>query len=598
MTTAPTHAYNVRFLPSGKTAAVPAGATLRDAAALAAVPLSFPCGGEGRCLNCRVRILDGLAEISDWDRRAFSAPDIERGFRLACRLPVLDDLTVECQTEVVTDKREHGTEGVRRPVFAVRTVDLPPPTLALQKTAAERAFPGGGAAAVARDALADLARLEQEGVRRFSALCRGEAVLALGRDGRFAGIAIDIGTTTVAATLVDLATGETLAAAGALNAQASFGADVISRIKHTIDHAGGTAALARAVLATIEETIDETCRAAGLGRERIAALAMAGNPAMIHLALGLAPAGLARAPYVGVTPGGFTLTARELGLAVYGPAPVFVLPSIASNIGSDLIADLLVARIEEHEGVSVLIDLGTNAEIVAGNAKALCACSTAAGPAFEGATISCGMRAGTGAVDRVAWSEEDGLAVHAIGDVPPRGICGSGLLDLAAVLRQAGIIDPTGRLLPPAELPPGVPDGLARHIVANGKTTAFDLGGIAVTAGDIRQLQLAKGAVAAGVRTLLEHLGTTEDRVETVLLAGAFGSFVRVESARAIGLVPPGAAHVAALGNAAGRGARLALLCDEARERARSLAARITYVELAGNPVWRTHFAEAMRFPE
>ncbi len=598
MTTASAQTHNVRFLPSGKTVEVPAGATLREAAALAAVPLSFPCGGDGRCLNCRVRVLDGLAEVSDWDRRAFSASDIERGFRLACRLPVLDDLAIECPTEVATDKRQHGTEDIRRPAFAVRTVDLPPPSLSLQKTAAERAFPGGGAAAVAHDALAELARLDAEGVRRFSALCRGEAVLALGRDGRFAGIAVDIGTTTVAATLVDLATGESLAAAGALNAQASFGADVISRIKHTIDHAGGTAALARAVLATIEETIDETCRAAGLGRERIAALALAGNPTMIHLALGLAPAGLARAPYVGVTPGGFTLSARELGLAVYPSAPVFVLPSVASNVGSDLIADLLVARIEEREGVTVLIDLGTNAEIVAGGAKALCACSTAAGPAFEGATISCGMRAGPGAIDRVAWSEKDGLAVHVIGDTPPRGICGSGLLDLAAVLREAGIIDPTGRLLPPAELPPGVPESLRAHVIAGGKTAAFRLDGIAVSAGDIRQLQLAKGAVAAGVRTLLDVLGTAEDRVETVLLAGAFGSFVRVESARKIGLVPPGAAHVAALGNAAGRGARLALLCDEARERARALAARITYVELANNPAWRTHFAEAMRFPE
>jgi len=597
MTTAPAHAYNVRFLPSGKAAAVPAGASLRDAAALAAVPLPFPCGGAGRCLNCRVRIVDGLAAVSDWDRRAFSAADIERGHRLACRLAVFDDLAVECPTEAVTNKGEHGAEDVRRPLFTVRAVDLPPPTLALQKTAAERAFPGA-AAAVARDALADLARLDAEGVRRFSALCRGQNVLAVGRDGRFAGAAIDIGTTTVAAALVDLATGETLAATGALNAQASFGADVIARIKHTIDHADGTATLARAVLATIDEAIGETCRAAGLGRDRVAALALAGNPAMIHLALGLAPAGLARAPYVGVTPGGFTLAARELGLAVYGSAPVFVLPSIASNVGGDCIAALLVARLEEREGVTVLIDLGTNAEIVAGDAKALCACSTAAGPAFEGATISRGMRARPGAVDRVAWSREEGLAVHTIGDAEPRGICGSGLLDLAAVLRRFGVIDPTGRLLPAAELPPGVPGDLAGRITAQGKMTAFDLGGIAVTAADIRQLQLAKGAVAAGVGTLLEHLGAKEDAVETVLLAGAFGSFVRVESARAIGLVPPGAARVAALGNAAGRGARLALLCGEARERARALAERITYVELANNPVWRTLFAEAMRFPE
>ena len=472
--------------------------------------------------------------------------------------------------------------------------------MARQTTDVERLCDAWGAVLTPTiDVLKALGKLPRDAPSaRVWGLAEDSELTALADAPPFLGAAIDIGTTTIACALVDLATGCARSAASAWNLQAAFGGDIVSRIRFGMATPDGLDRLSQSARASIEEALRAACAHAGCDPAQVASACVVGNPTMVHLLLGVQPAGLAKAPHVGVTPGGMTLRAHQVGLPILPSAPVFFPPAIASNVGSDITAGLLAARMDARERVTALVDLGTNAEIVLGSSRGLFACSTAAGPAFEGATISRGMRAAPGAIDHVSWSREDGLQTHTIEGAAPQGFCGSGLLDLLAVLLDAGMIDTTGRLRPAAELGPEVPATLRACLVADGASTTFEIAGVKLTAGDVRRLQLAKGAVAAGIAALAARAGVTAAELDEVFLAGAFGSYIKAESARRIGLVPPQAGRIIALGNTAGQGARLALLCAQARRRAAELARTVTYVELAGDAAWRTTFAEAMLFPD
>ena len=419
------------------------------------------------------------------------------------------------------------------------------------------------------------------------------------------GVAIDIGTTSLAAALVDLASGAELAAASLPNPQAAFGADVMSRI-----HAGGgdearrrpVVAAVRLGLATLTGRL---IRDAGLSDQDVVAAAVVGNPAMLHFWYGEDPWSLGVAPYEGRWTAAVHTQARVVELPIDPAAPVYILPCVRSHVGADAVGAAVAVGLDVIGSPALLIDLGTNSEIVLAAGDRIFAASTAAGPAFECGGISCGMRAAEGAIDALRLEPDGRWSVHVIGNVPPRGMCGSGLLDAVAELLRAGAIEPSGRMRGADEVTGIVPDGLADRLSPAGerrRTAIVDATGaspgVSLEAADVRQLQLAIGAVRAGIEVLCAAAGITAAGLQAIFVAGTFGQYVRKASLLRLGLLPPVAPErVRTVGNAAGGGAVLALLDQRFRDRAEQLAARATYVELAGRADYQEALTRSLHFP-
>lgn len=521
-----------------------APASLRELALSAGVLLPSACGGRGTCGKCRVRVRGALTAPTGPELRHLSTEELAGGWRLACQS--IPQGSVEVEYAPLPGAIPVLTAGEMPPV---------------------RLNPAWGR-------LGDPAPL---------------------------GLAVDVGTTTVAAYLMDLATGSMLAVASCLNPQTAFGADVVSRLTLAISEPDGLMRLSSAIRAAIGDLANACCRQAGVIAKRIVEVAVVGNTAMHHLLLALEPQSLAYAPYLPAATGPIDLPASDLGLALAPGARVHVLPVIAGYVGADTVAVAVATGLDRARRLSLAVDIGTNGEMLLGDRQRLLACSAAAGPAFEGARISQGMTAAAGAIDRV--EEQDGdLQLHVIGGGPGVGICGSGLLDVAAILVRHGLVGPGGRMRFDAA---GAAPGLARRLVDAEGGAAFVLqeggGGqrrVTVTQRDIRELQLAKGAIRAGIHLLMLRLGVETSQVQRLYLSGAFGNYLRPESALAVGLLPPVAAErIVAVGNAAGTGARMALLSLVERRRAARLARRVEYVELAGRPDFQEVFVDSLAFP-
>jgi uncharacterized 2Fe-2S/4Fe-4S cluster protein (DUF4445 family) len=409
--------------------------------------------------------------------------------------------------------------------------------------------------------------------------------------GAVLGAAVDVGTTTIAAGLYDLHSGACLCRAGAPNCQRVYGADVLSRIRACGEE--GLDALVVPLRRQIGDLVADCCRRAGARPEQITRFAVAGNTVMEHFVAGLSPASIGEAPFAPLSLFGREVPAARLGLASAPGASVYLAPAVSGYVGGDVTAGLLAAG---GAGDYLYLDLGTNGEIALQARGRLLCCAAAAGPAFEGAGISMGMAGMTGAVDHVSLAPGGGLACTVIGGGAPAGVCGSGLVDAAAVLLGLGVVDGTGRMLPPDELPAGAP---VKTELRGGEAVCRLCGPAALTAGDIRALQLAKGAVRAGAEVLLQKAGVRADDLDTVYLAGGFGNFIAARSAARIGLLPPGAgARAQGLGNAAAQGAARMLFSESARAQAREIARRCEYVELSDDPSFTDAFLEAMAFGE
>ncbi|HHX43075.1 MAG TPA: ATP-binding protein, partial [Chloroflexi bacterium] len=425
-----------------------------------------------------------------------------------------------------------------------------------------------------------------------------------GAAGRLLGIAFDIGTTTVVGYLADLDTGEQLAVASLLNPQTRYGADVVSRIDYAGRDAEALATLQREIAGALSAIMATTTAQVGAATDDIVAVTVVGNTTMQHLFLGVSPTALAQSPYIPAVTGAVCLSAEALGLAAYPDAPVWALPSIAGWVGADTVAVLLASGAHRQDELALVIDIGTNGEMAMGSRGRMVSCSTAAGPAFEGAHLSCGMRAADGAIDSVRI--DGAVEWHTIGESAPRGVCGSGLVDLVAAMLRSGLIDATGMMQPREALVAMGQAALAERITQSGRQRAFTLATVEEGAGgrpvvvsqrDVRELQLAKGAIRAGIEILMQELGITADDVRVIYLAGAFGNYIRPESALAIGLMPRcPQARIVPVGNAAGSGARMALLSREALAEAARLAEQVEYLELSGRPDFQDRFAEAMVF--
>ena len=408
------------------------------------------------------------------------------------------------------------------------------------------------------------------------------------------GIACDIGTTTVVCHLVDLATGKILDTEGEGNAQRPYGDDVIARIRASID--GQRPELTAAVRGQLARMINTLCVRAGILPGNIVRMAAAANTTMCHLLAGLAPDSIGAAPFTPLSLFGEEIPARDLELPFDGP--VYIAPAVSGYVGGDITADLLAAGLDRAEKPALLIDVGTNGEMAIGCGERFICCSTAAGPAFEGAQIYCGMTAAPGAVSEVVW--RDGAPVcTVIGGESPAGLCGSGLIDAMAMLLTTGAVDETGRMLDPKE--DDIPPELALYLfnLPDG-TPAFRLTErVCVTQADVRKLQLGKGAVSAGAKLLIEAYGAAPDQIGGLLLAGGFGSYIRPESAARIGLIPAELLPVTrAVGNTAALGAREALVSEDAKKRLAKLQASMEYLELSGSAAFNDAYIDAMLFPE
>lgn len=594
----------VTFEPSGRRAVCSHGQSLQEAARQAGLFLSSICGGQGTCGKCRVQVQGDLYPFTASELALLSAEERQAGYRLACQARLRGPAVVffPFAEQVAYKAALLGSPPPPAPNIRKVHLRLSPPSLSDQRPDLERL----------REALG-LPTLEVEPValRNLSLTLRRAdwdvtAVLVGGRlvaveEGdtcdRAYGVAFDLGTTTVAAYLLDLNTGEQRAASVALNRQGVYGEDVLSRLDRA--HAGETEALRRAALETLNDLIVRVCQEAGLSPQHIYEATLVGNTCMLHLFLGLDPYAIGVAPYIPTFTDPLDLSAREVGLEIAPGGNVHLLPAVSGYVGADAVAGALAASLGEDERVRVLVDLGTNAEVILSRRGELFACAAAAGPAFEGARISCGMRAAPGAIDRVRLADGR-VQVHVLGEQPALGLAGSGLVSAAAALWRAGLLSPRGRFLL-GHAPPGLfvqgrrgPELLLVPEDASGNGRRITL-----MQQDVAELLLAKAAVAAGLHILLQEAGLEEGDLEEVLLAGSFGNYIDREEALEIGLIPRmPLERVLGLGNAAGAGAVQALLSLPMRRRAWELARRIRYIELSAHPKFKEAFLRAMAFPE
>ncbi|MFN8455147.1 MAG: ASKHA domain-containing protein [Anaerolineae bacterium] len=602
--------FEVDFEPIGKRVDIAAGISLLDAAQQAGLALSSACGGFGKCGQCQVIVLEGsVSPPTVNETYILTEGELQRGRRLACSTRIHSDVKVHLpKASLITGQRLQIEGDTRRltfdPAIVAYEIEAPKPTLHDPRSDLERIVAGLTGAQSQADITAEPAVIRQlstfarEQQWRLTVYLRGAEIVGLGPAGAHpVGMAVDLGTTKIAAYLVDLQSGQELATAGALNPQIGYGEDVISRLTYAHRHADGGPALAGMVRQTLDELLGELIGRAGVTRQQVADICLVGNTAMTHLLLELPVRQLAMSPYVAATGAAVDVKARELGLATAPGAYVHVLPCIGGFVGADHVAMLLASGLDQADHIILGIDIGTNTEIALVNpgAGAIASASCASGPAFEGAHISDGMRAAAGAIEALKLTES-GLQLKTIDNAPPVGLCGSGIVDTIAELRRWNLINEGGRFNrehnrlrqgrhgPELLLAPAHQSGSGRDVV--------------ITQKDVNEIQLAKGAIRAGLEALLKTTHTAPEAVEEVIVAGAFGSFLDIKSALDIGLFPAlPHARYKQVGNAAGAGAKWALLSLAARRRAQQIAGQTRYIELTAFPKFNRLFAAGMLFP-
>jgi uncharacterized 2Fe-2S/4Fe-4S cluster protein (DUF4445 family) len=596
----------VLYQPFDKATRVPPGTTLFSAAHWIGLPIDSTCGGRGTCGKCKVQVLQGGAEITTADRKQLRADELESGWRLSCQAKVYDDTTVKVPELMRVPKA--ATMGVNRLVLLdpnVRKVfvELTEPSLEDQRSDIERLR--DALTAEGFDMKADLQALRalpatlRAAEFKVTAVLGGDQLIAIEpgdtRDQSY-GIAFDLGTTTVVGTLMNLRTGMAEAVRSTLNGQAPFGADVISRISHGMQGDAAKAELREAVLATMNGILAELYEAAGVARDRVYEMVIVGNATMLHLLLGIDATPISMMPFTPAFRDPLYLPAREVGLDIHPGGFVQTLPVIGAYVGADIVAGVVATGLAREDKLRVFVDVGTNGEIVLGSVKRVLCTAAPAGPAFEGSQIRCGMRATDGAIEGVTLSDHVELQVIG-GDIAPKGICGSGLVDTVAQLRLVGLLDASGKMRSREEAPE---HPLSDRLIAIDGVRAFLLAeNVYLSQRDIRELQFGKGSIATGIKVLMDVMGVKTADLDEVLLGGSFGSYLNPESAKIIGLVPPvDVDRILSVGNTAGEGAKMSLLSFRERQIAFELPDKIEYVELSGRSDFNESFVSVLQFPE
>jgi uncharacterized 2Fe-2S/4Fe-4S cluster protein (DUF4445 family) len=591
--------FTIDFEPIGRRGEFSGELSLLECARELSVDLVSICGGGGSCERCKVQVVAGkVSPLSDAEEFALTSKELEQGYRLACMAYPLGDVKLHVPPESFTAPQRTQVEGLN--------VDVPPEPM-IQSVYLELQRP------TLEHSLADtdnlLKALTAKGIEigvidfrvqrilpvqlrehdwKVKVGIRGDEIVALGSpDIKWLGLAVDIGTTKIAGYLIDLENGKTLASKGVMNPQIPYGEDVISRIVAASNSDAGAAKLQILLADALSELAADLSNEIGANPSDIVEAVVVGNTAIHHLFLGLPARQLGIAPYLPVLDSEIDVKARDLGIDIAPGGYVHLLPNIAGYVGADHVAMLLATRIDEAKETVLAIDIGTNTEICLTHQGKMTSVSCASGPAFEGAHIKFGMRAAPGAIEHARWKEAR-LELQTIGSEEPVGICGSGLLDIVAQLRMTGIVGRNGRM---TEHPlVQNEDGDKEFVLAE----RSGLDPITITQKDIRELQLAKAAIRLGIVALVEEADLSEDQIQRVIIAGAFGSYIDVESAIMIGMLPElPLERFEQVGNAAGTGARLALVSKSERQKARQIAADDGYIELARMPEFTTRFAEA-----
>ncbi|WP_300547904.1 ASKHA domain-containing protein [Roseovarius sp.] len=637
----------VVFTPSGKRGRFPKGTPVLTAARQLGVDLDSVCGGRGICSKCQITPgygefskhgvtvqQDALSEWNAVEQRYDEKRGLKAGRRLGCQAQIMGDVVIDVPPESQVHKQ------VVRKAASARVIEMDPATRLyfVEVDEADMHEPTGDLERLARalreqwdipEIRADLSLLSK--LQPVLRKAKYQVTVALHKshkdtsarvleiwpglhEGGLFGLAIDLGSTTVAAHLTNLETGEVVASSGIMNPQIRFGEDLMSRVSYSMMNPGGDKEMTASVRDALNTLAEEIAKEAGIDAALIVETVFVCNPVMHHLLLGIDPVELGQAPFALATSGSLSMDAKELDLSVINPrARVYILPCIAGHVGADAAAVALSEEPGKSEDLVLIVDVGTNAEILLGDKSRVLACSSPTGPAFEGAQISSGQRAAPGAIDAIRidpvtkeprfrvigsdfWSDEEGFdaATEASGIT---GICGSGIIEAVAELRMAGLLDESG-LIGSAEAA-----GTDR-MIAEGRTHAYlihdatDQGGprITVTQGDIRAIQLAKSALYAGARLLMDERGV--DKVDRVVLAGAFGAHISSKHAMVLGMIPDVPLEkVTSAGNAAGTGARIALCNVAARAEIERVVGQITKVETAIEPKFQEHFVAANAIP-
>lgn len=629
----------VLFMPSGRRGNFPVGTPVLDAARSLGVYIESVCGGRGICGRCQVSVAEGhfakhgitssadhLAAFTDTEARYRSKRALADDRRLSCSAKVTGDIVIDVPQDVqmqrqVVRKRAENKRIERDPAVRLHFVQVEQPDMEQPLGDLDRLL-----AALKKEWKLDRLQIESwlyPTVQKILREGNWEVTAAVHtRDGvstliglwpgfhdKFYGLAFDIGSTTIACHLSDMMSGRTIASSGTSNPQIRFGEDLMSRVSFVMMNPGGEEQLTKSVRGAISSLIEKVCSEAGIDRHAILDSVFVGNPVMHHLFLGIDPTELGGAPFALAVSGALDFPARDLALDLHPGARTYILPCIAGHVGADAAAATLAEAPHREDEITLLVDVGTNAEIVLGNKDRVVAASSPTGPAFEGAEISCGQRAAPGAIERVRidpetldtrikvvgvdeWSDEPGFAeqVEAVGVT---GVCGSGIIEVLGEMFLAGLIDEDGVIQ-------GSMADKSDRVIADGRTYSYILwrGNVElkITQTDVRSIQLAKAALYAGVKLLMDKLAI--GTISRVKLAGAFGSYIDPKYAILIGLFPDcDLGKVSGVGNAAGTGARMALLNRGNRLEIETLVRRIEKIETALEPKFQEHFVNAMAFP-
>lgn len=608
--------YDIFFEPDGIKVTVSPGMTLIEAAAHGGIILNGVCGGAGTCNKCLVTVQgvdepvkscqyrvdrDMVVEVPE-ESRFFEQKILQEGLQSDARVdPLVCKHYVELSEPALGDLRSDA----KRLTDAVKDSC----GKANRHTCRDHMGTASVGTTVGWHLLSRLPGLFRDHHFAVTAVCHSGRIFAIepgDTTGVLYGAAVDIGTTTVVVSLVNLLTGHTVGVASETNPQVTFGDDVISRINYTSEKSEGLAQLNRRIVDCINKLIGDVCKKSLINPWQIYELTVAGNATMQHLFLEIPVEQIAQAPYVSVVADGVNVQAASLGVSIHPEGNIYVMPSVAAHVGGDTVAVGLATAMHHSDTINLAIDIGTNGELLLGSKKRMITCSTAAGPAFEGARIRFGMRGAAGAIEQVKINDD--IEVSVIGGVKPTGICGSGLIDALAVLIKAGIVDVTGRLLASDDLDDGVSDAIRRRCVKLDNEQAFVLvwedetprkENIVLTQRDIREAQLGKAAIIAGIMTLIKELDISLADIDRLYLAGAFGNYINPASAQAIGLLPEiPLEKVQFVGNAAGAGAKDVLINQLVRHEAERLGITAEYIELAGRADFQDTFSDCMFFGE
>lgn len=609
----------MHFQPLGRKTPPENGKTLLELARDAGVAIESVCGSAGKCGKCRVVVRSGsdnLSPPSPGEAKLLGDKAVEAGTRLACQATVVSEGGVVVEVPEESRRGHHrllaaGEERATRlrPAMTKTLVELPPATLADMRADDDRFLEELRGLARSPSMMSPGAHRSLPGALRdgswsvTATLFRGKEVVRVDpgdTTGELFGVAVDIGTTKVVAYLIDLKSGGTVATESMPNPQIPFGEDVMSRITFATKTPDGNERLQKAVVDGLNALISRLSSSSGVPSEDMLEAVVVGNTAMHHLFFGIPARHLAMAPYAPAVRTSLVYDAGQMGVDIYPFGKVSSLPNVAGFVGADAVADLVSSGLYRDKRVGMMIDIGTNTEIIAGNKDRLVCCSCASGPAFEGAHIRFGMRASTGAIERVWIDPASGdVRLRTIDDARPRGICGSGIVDAVAEMFKSGIVDPSGRIVDRGKgkrVRKG-PDGAPEYVLAWGKDseTGED---VTVAQHDVEEIQLAKAAIFTGVSVLMKRLGVGCRDLSRVYAAGAFGTYVDATSAVTIGMYPDVPVdRIRFIGNAAGSGARMALKSTQVRDLAERLSRQVEYVELAAEKDFQSEFAKAMFLP-